>query len=257
MELTRKRPRGVALKGLLATRQGTLLVALVCAVAAAVIIAIAISDYRNSISTSNAQATVLVSKGLIQKGTSGAAIAASGLYTPTRMIGKNISVGAITDAAALQGKVAVSDILPGQQLTLADFAVGTGVATVLASNERALSVPLDSSHGLSGVVQIGDHVDVYAGFNVQGANGGAGPVLRLLLPDVPVLSAPSTGTNGGNVVLGVNANDAAELAYASDNGKIWLVLRPGNAENATQTAATIQSILLGQPPILTGSGRKP
>jgi pilus assembly protein CpaB len=249
VELTRKRPVGGPFKGLLASRQGTLIVALVCAVAAAVIIAVAINSYRNSVNTSVAQSTVLVSNGLIQKGTSGAAIAASGLYTPTRMVEKNVSVGAITDAAALQGKVAVTDVLPGQQLTLADFAIGTGIATQLASNQRALSIPLDSSHGLGGVVQTGDRVDVYVG-----VNAGAGPQIRLLLPDILVLSAPAAG--GGNTVLAVNANDAAELAYAADNGRIWLVLRPGNAQNATQTVATIQSLLLGQPPIPLGTGSK-
>jgi Flp pilus assembly protein CpaB len=104
------------------------------------------------------------------------------------------------------------------------------------------------------VVHTGDRVDVYVGVNVQGANG-AGPEIRLLLPDILVLSAPAAG--GGNVVFAVNANDAAELAYAADNGRIWLVLRPGNAESATQTVATLQSLLVGQPPTLAGPGRKP
>lgn len=259
MELTRRRTAGSGgsgLKGLLATRRGTALVALVCAAIAAAIIVVAINRYRDSVNTSNAQVSVLVANGLIQRGTSGTALAASGLYTPTTMIEKHITPGAISDAAELQGKVAVSDILPGQQLTLADFGPATGFSAQLPSNERAISIPLDSSHGLSGVVQTGDRVDVYAGFNVASA-GATGPQLRLLIPNVLVLSSSAgTGGSGGNVLLAVNDNQAAEVAYASDNGKIWLILRPPNGQNPTQTVATIQSILLGTPPIQTVTGGK-
>lgn len=255
MELTSKRPRGSDLKGLLASRQGTLLVALVCAVAAAVIIALAINGYRNNANSSNAQSSVLVATGLIQKGTSGSAIAAADLYTPTKMIEKNVSQGAITDAAVLTGKVAVTNILPGQQLTLADFSVGSGVASELATNERAVAIPLDAAHGLGSVLQVGDYVDVYVGLNTS-----AGAVMKLLISNVPVISTTNSGgssSSNSNVVLGVNANDSAELAYASDNGRVWLVLRSGGAQNTTQQLATAQSILLGRPPIQLGNASKP
>lgn len=262
MELTRK-PSGANLKGVLGSRQGAVMIALACAGVAAVILVVAINGYRNSVNGSATPATVLVANGLIQKGTSGNAIAAGQLYTPTKFTEKNVSTGAITDAATLRGKVAVSDILPGQQLTLADFGAATGTSAQLAANERAISVPLDSSHGLSGVIQTGDRVDVYAGFNVQTQAGGSGPVMRLLLPDVLVLQASGGGggsVGGGgsnNVVLAVNDNQAAQLAYASDNGKVWLMLRPGNAQNPTQTVATLESILLGRSPVAAGSGGKP
>jgi Flp pilus assembly protein CpaB len=260
VELASKRTRNGSFKALLATRRGTLLVAIACAVAAAAILVFAINRYRQSVNATATQDTVLVANHLIQKGTSGAELAASQLYTPATLTSKNVASGAITDAAVLQGKVAVHDILPGQQLTLADFGPAVGVPDELAANQRAISIPLDSSHGLSGVVTTGDRVDVYAGFNVAGQNGIAGPVLRLLIPNVLVLESSAggtNGTNGGNVVLAVNDNQAANVAYASDNGKIWLVLRPGNAQNPSTTTATMQSILLGQPPISGGAGGKP
>ena len=259
MELARNRTGGGGdLKGLLATRRGTLIVALACAVAAAAILVFAINQYRSSVNSASTQDTVLVANGLIQKGTSGAEITSGQLFTPTKLTSKSVTTGAIADAAVLQGKVAAADILPGQQLTAADFTLGTGVANQLAANQRAISVPLDSSHGLSGVLASGERVDLYVGFNVAGQNGVSGPVLRLLVPNVLVLESNSAGNNnanGGNVVLAVNANQAAAVAYASDNGKIWLLLRPGNAQNPATTTATLQSILLGQPQI--SSGGKP
>jgi pilus assembly protein CpaB len=222
-------------------------VALVTAAVAALIIVVAINRYRHNVNTSNSQTSVLVANGLIQKGSSFASIASAGLYAPSKVIEKRITPGAITDASALAGKVAVTNILPGQQLTAADFAVSSGVATELAANQRAIAIALDSSHGLSGIVQAGDHVDVYAGFTT-----GAGSQVRLLVPDVLVLSSSTSGggigsSSSGNIVLAVDDNQAAQVAYASDNGKIWLTLRPGNAKNPAQTVASLASILASSP----------
>jgi pilus assembly protein CpaB len=242
----------------LATRRGTLAVALVAVVVAGGIIITALNRYRDSVATSNAQQTALVANQLIEKGTSGASLAQQQLYSPAKIMEKKLSPGALTDAGALTGKVAVTNILPGQQLTAADFAATAGATSELAADQRAMSIPLDSSHGLSGVVQSGDHVDIYSGFNAS----SGGSQIRLLISNVLVLqasgAAPSgavAGSSNGNVVLAVNANQAAELAYASDNGKIWLVLRPGNAKNATQTTASLGSILLSKPANGTGGAR--
>lgn len=258
VELARKPTGGGDLRSLLATRRGTLLIAGVCAIVAALVLVFAINRYRQTVTSSNKQDTVLVASGLIQKGTSGTAIATSQLYSPTSIVEKHLSVGAISDAATLRGKVAVTDILPGQQLTAADFAVGSGVANQLASNERAVEVQLDASHGLGGVLRAGDRVDVYGGFNVQqsgtGAAGG-GPLMRLLVPGVLVLQSSGTGGNVGggntNVLLAVNENQAPAVAFAADNGKIWLALRPGNSQNPSAVPTTLGAILAGIPPVAT------
>jgi Flp pilus assembly protein CpaB len=248
MELTQRRVTGRGLKSMLATRQGLTLVAVTSALIAAGILVYAISHYRQGANAGSTQDTVLVASGLIQKGTSGTAIATGNLYRPAQVVSRQVSTGALTDAAALQGKVAVEDILPGQQLTAADFAPGAaGVVGQLAVNQRAIAIPLDAAHGLSGVVQAGDRVDLYTGFNVQ----GAGPTMRLLIPNVRVLQVPAAGATG-NVILAINDNQAAEVAFASGNGTIWLTLRPGNAQNATQTVASLNSILAGSQPIPTG-----
>jgi Flp pilus assembly protein CpaB len=240
---------------LLATRRGTLLVATICALAAAVVIMLALSHYRQGVSAANQQDSVLVAKGLIQKGTSGTAIATGRLYAPTTVQAQHLTAGALTDAATLRGQVATKDILPGQQLTAADFGPAAGAATQLAANERAVEIQLDASHGIGGVVQAGDHVDVYGGFNIQNLTGGgvARPVIKLMASNIPVLQASggASGAGGGNtnVLLELNQNLAPEIAFAADNGKIWLSLRPGNGRNATQQLTTIQTILSGLAPI--------
>jgi Flp pilus assembly protein CpaB len=251
----------------LATRRGTIVVAAVCALVAAGILLLAMNRYRHNVDTSGNQETVLVASGLIQKGTPGDAVASGQLFKPTSVAVKQVSAGAVADTAQLHGKVAVADIYPGQQLTAADFTINGGLATRLAPNQRAMTVPLDSAHGMVGEVHSGDHVDVYAGISFDARNGRGEPALRLLMTNIPVLQA-GTATSGGlggsqnptsqssNVTLNVDAGQAGALAYASDNGKVWLVLRPANATSATQSSAiTAQSLLLGSKPIGAGGSK--
>src|SRR5207244_4276762 len=113
----------------------------------------------------------------------------------------------------------------------------------------------------------GDHVDVYAGVQLEPRNGRAEPALRLLMTNVQVLKSGSSTTGGlgaaqnpsnqySNVTLNVSQNQVGELAYAADNGKVWLVLRPANATASTQTSAiTAQSLLLGSRPVGTGGNK--
>lgn len=259
MELkTPKKPPSPDLRGVLSTRQGTLGVAIIVAVAAGAILLFAITSYRHGVSAANKQSTVLVAKRLIQKGTSGDAIASGQLFAVTRIAQKQVSSGAISDTATLQGKVAAKDILPGQQLTATDFTVGVGIASKLAPNARAMAVALDQAHGLIGVLQTGDHVDVYGGFDVDQGSGRPRPVMRLLIANVQVLQAPTGGggtgsTPTGNVVLDVNDAQAGRIAFASDNGKIWLALRPGNAAATPPTFQDLGSVLLGSTPILSAT----
>jgi Flp pilus assembly protein CpaB len=249
MELTRKRPTVPRFSGLPSSRSGALILALVCALAATGMIVYGISKYRQSIDTSSRQDTVLVATQLIQKGSSGDAIAAQGLFRATPVLEKHLVVGAITNSALIHGRVAAQDILPGQQLTQADFTTSAGVVSELSPVERAMAIPLDSSHGLLPVLHAGDRVDVYAGMSASvsstqtGSGSGSGSAsagLRLLMTNVPVLSVGNGGGGGGgfggaggatqaDVLLKVNAADAGALAFASDNGKIWLVLRGANA----------------------------
>jgi Flp pilus assembly protein CpaB len=252
MELTRKSVRRPLLKGALSTRRGSLLIAALCALAATGILVVALGQYRKHASTPNQQQTVLVATATIQKGTSGDAVATTGMFRLTPVLTNQVSAGALSAANALRGTVAARDILPGEQLTQADFVAGGGVAAELAPNQRAVSIALDSSHGLLDVLQAGDRVDVYGSFTLQ-AHGVSAPVpvIRLLIPAALVLKTPSASGGvgssgaGGNVVVEVSDNLAPNLAFASDNGKIWLVLRPGNAVTPNQEITTIDSLLLG------------
>lgn len=243
MPLTRKRLDGPGLSGLLATRRGALVLALVCALAATGILMFALSKYRHAAAGGAKQDTVLVATAKIEKGTTGDAIASKGLYKVTPILATQVAPGAIENAGALSGEHAASNILPGQQLTSADFVSGgTGIPAQLTPNQRAISLTLDASHGLDGVLEAGDYVDVYGGFNLN-----AVPVIRLLADDATVLKVGTgggtTGAGGGQVLLAVTNTQAATLAYTADYGRVWLVLRPASAVNPRQYLTDLPTIV--------------
>jgi Flp pilus assembly protein CpaB len=249
---------------LVSTRKGTILISAVAAVLAGVMILVYVERYRNTVNAGGTPVTVLVAGQAIAKGTAGSVIAAKGLYTAMTIRQSQLLEGALSDPSSLRGKVATHDIYVGAQLTASDFAAGeTNLASSLTDRERLISIPLDSAHGLTGQLQAGDSVDVYAGFNViplaaDGtplSGGQARPVLRLVMSDIPVVNVGSKGGGLGgsstaNVDLKVDAQQAAELAFASDNGKIWLALRPSaGASAARPSIVTIETLLLGVPPV--------
>jgi pilus assembly protein CpaB len=246
---------------ILSTREGTLAFAVLAALIAAGALLAFIGGYKRSVDAGAEPVTVLVAKEGMPKGSSGDLIAEKGLFQATGLKREQVKEGAITDPASLRGQVAKHDIVRGQQLTTADFAKPTDpVLSKLDADTRAIGVALDAAHGLVGQIQAGDHVDVYAGFNVQ-PEGTARPrpVMRVLMQDVEVLVAPdaeeksSSSDNANelkNLVLRVPEEQSTELAFSSDNGKVWLALRPqAGAETTAPSLTTLDRMITGLPPI--------
>jgi Flp pilus assembly protein CpaB len=254
---------------LVSTRKGTLIAALLIALLAGASILLYLNSYRSSLEAKGALVTVLVAKQTIPKGTSGTVVASKDLYTVTTIRESQLLEGAMSDPATLRDKVATREIFEGAQLTAVDFgAAGDSLAAQLTDKERVVSVPLDGAHGLIDGIEPGNRVDVYAGFNViplgadgRPVNGGqARPMLRRILADVPVVAVGEKGKGSTNVSLGVDDVDAAQLAFASDNGKVWLALRPSAGAKASKPGiVTVETMLLGVPPvqILRSVGGRP
>jgi Flp pilus assembly protein CpaB len=237
---------------LVSTRKGAALVAGGSAVLAAAILMVFLAQYRKSLDGSQSAVTVLVAKSLIEKGSSGTVIAENSIFQTARVKKADLKNGAIADPANMRGKVTIDDIYPGEQLTASDFAPATGgVRDHITGDERGISVPLDNAHGMIGDVQAGDHVDVLYLANADGTTGGTQQrsVLVTMLRDLQVLRAPKAakGSMGGStqsVVLRATDAQAAKIAYASDNGKIWLLLRPKVGAHDSKTAVVDERALL-------------
>ena len=232
------------------TRRGSLLVGAAAAVLAGIILLAYLHQYRNSVNSASAPVSVLVAKNLIQKGTPGDIIGTSSQFQVASVPKGQLQVGALSDPAALSGRVAVTDIYPGQQLTAAYFAFappGT-LQTKISGSDRAIAVQIDAEHGMVGQIGAGDHIDIFVGVNRLGS-GGTQPIIKLLMEDVTVLRAP-LGTGTGLYTLRATGRQAAVLAYASDNGKLWFVLRPASgAKTVNPGFISAQSLLLGLKPV--------
>ena len=251
-----------AARKILSTRQGTLGFAAAAAALAIIVLLVFMQSYRRSLDQRSDPVTVLVAKGGLPKGSSGDAIARKGLFQATGFKREQVKEGAITDPSSLRGLVAAHAIVPGQQLTSSDFTKPTDpVMSKLSNDQRAVTVPLDSAHGMIGQISAGDHVDVFAGFQVQpeGAQRPH-PVTRVLFQDVEVLQAPDVDPKAKsnlaeqnqpqNVVLRVTDSQAVELAFASDNGKVWVALRPqAGATQKRLSLTNLDRMVLGMEPI--------
>jgi pilus assembly protein CpaB len=253
---TKTRPKGPSLRRALSTRRGTLAVAGVAALLAAAVLMVFLSRYRDSVDSAAAPTPVLVATSLIQKGTSGDVLAEKRQFESVTRAAEDVKDGGVADPAVLAGKVATTDIYPGQQITSSSFVASTGtVLPKLADDQRAIAVPVDEAHGLIGQVQTGDHVDVLASYaSTNSATGQGLGVVKTMLQDKLVLRAgakPIEGSDEGNaadksIILRVSDREAVSLAHAADNGKVWVLLRPaGGAEQSRPQAATLGSILPG------------
>jgi Flp pilus assembly protein CpaB len=236
-----------------ATRRGTVVLGLVAAALAALALLAYLRHYRASVDAGAHPMSVLVARSLIQKGTPGDLIGSAQLYTVARLPRDQVKGGALADPKTLAGQAAASDIFPGQQLTADDFTTAGGNALVqgLSAAERAVVVPLDSPNEVGGQLNAGDHVDAYAAFNLENQNGISKPVVRLIQQDLLVLAI---GSSGGNVTLRTNSTQAAELIFASQNAKLWLVLRPTLGRPARPPVVTADD-LLTLPTLQTGGGQ--
>jgi pilus assembly protein CpaB len=238
-------------QNLFTTKRGSVLLGTVAAVLAGIVLLVYLHSYRNSVNSGATPASVLVAKNLIQKGTPGDIIGQSSQFQVASVPKGQLQLGALTDPAALSGRVAVTDIYPGQQLTANYFAYAApdALQTKISGSDRAMSVSIDSEHGMVGQIAAGDHIDIYVGLNRLGL-GGSQPIIKLLMEDITVLRAPIGGGTTAIYTLRASGRQAAVLAYASDNGKLWFVLRPpSGARTVNPGFISAQSLLLGLKPV--------
>ena len=276
MKLTQRRMARPSLGGMLATRQGALILALICAACAAGILVFALGQYKTQVQApAPIQGTVLIATAQIPQGMAGNVIAARGLYKATPVAATQVQAGAVSDASVLAGKVATTNILPGQQLTLADFSGPTGVVGLLTPDQRAVALNISESPGATDILQAGERVDIYASFggkmvlldpNIEvikpaGATaststGSAQPASAAptgttaaststsgSATPAPASSAPATTVTGGSMVLAVTAKQAADLIFAAQNATLYLTLRPNGAVATPAKVTTEQTVI--------------
>ena len=231
-----------------ASRSWAIGLGIAAAVLAGLLLLLYLNSYRNSVAGDNARSSVLVAKSLILEGTSGDVVAAKQNYQVAEIQNKELKVGAVADPAYLNGRVAATDIYPGQQITTADFSTETtnAVDTQITGLQRAISISMDNVHGSLSQLKAGDVIDLYVSL---GASNEGQALVKLFRPAVTVLAVPS-GEDGenSNLVLKISQGDAADFAYAADNTQMYFVIRPNAGARPTRPdQANVNSILNTNP----------
>lgn len=236
-------------KGMLGTPRRTVIAGVVALGLAIILLLVYLNHYRSSVKSANANTPVLRAKVFIPAGTAAETMAKKSLFEVAAIPKDQLKDGAVTDAGAIQGQVALTDIYPGQQLVTTDFGTTATSSSLAGSPDllgsgptagtwRAMSVSLNDTRGIIPQVQTGDHVDVY----VQ-----TGPTVKLLMANVDVLAAPnqsasgtaSTAATSANYILRVPSKLVKTLAASSDS--LLFALRPATGAKPAGTGFVGQS----------------
>jgi pilus assembly protein CpaB len=192
---------------------------------------------------------VLVADQLIPEGTSGDEL--DGLVRTETVPAKTALDGRVTDLAALTGRVATVDLLPGEQLLAGRFARpgdlrDPGTVDVPAGLQE-VSVLLEPQRAVGGRLAAGDSVGVVVSLTMADGTSATHAVLhRVLVTQVqgaptPVDPAaqqdPETASSGTPapsaslmITLAVNAAQAEAVVFGIEHGTLWLSLEPDGAD---------------------------
>jgi Flp pilus assembly protein CpaB len=264
MQTTEKPKRKVDLGKTLSTRNGTLAVSGIAALLAGAVLLVFLNQYRDSTRDDDATVSVVVAKRLIERGSAADTLAAQGVFEQVRVRKDELKQGAIVDPKSLEGTLAAGDVYPGEQITAPDFTtVNPRAIYKLTGYGRAITIPSENVHTNNAELRAGDRVDVLGAFNSTEGQPGTGgkPIIKVMMRNVLVLRAPiggsgAPGSSGGDIVLKARDTDAAKLAYAVDNGQLWLLLRPQTgATNSNIPLVTLESVLSGNNSDPTGGGQ--
>jgi pilus assembly protein CpaB len=137
----------------------------------------------------------------------------------------------------LSVEVGAQEIVQWTDVAAREGAEGRDLAELVASGERAMTIPVDGSLSMGGLLKPGHRVDILGTF-AKSRDSRSEKVTATLLQNVTVLATgdrfvagdASGGRGGGasrfsTVTLSVGLEEAELLSYASKTGTLSLVLR--------------------------------
>jgi pilus assembly protein CpaB len=228
-------------------------IAVILAAFAGLLTIVYVSSYKRHVQHGEQNVTVLVAARDIPAGTTGAEVVEQHYLTSESIARRSRVPGAISKPDQLNNLVVTQQVFRGEQVTTRSFGTQTelGVRAQLRANERAFSLPGDQNQLLAGTLKAGDHVDVVATWNwpEQATHHVAKIILRNLLvltaPEAPSTSSKLTsGDQNFNVQLRVTDTQSQRLLWASENGKLYLELRPPADSSDSSPAVDDASTLL-------------
>jgi pilus assembly protein CpaB len=167
--------------------------------------------------------------------------------------------GTFSDTAALKDRVLTVRIVKGQPILATNLAgadAGRGLAALLPSGMRAISVRVDDVVGVAGFVHPGDSVDVIVTMRPND-NVGVLPISKVVLQNIRVLAVGKQVERNDRekyipatvATLMVDSEQSEKLALAASKGQILLALRSGLDREVVETSGVIAPVLLAVRPV--------
>lgn len=168
----------------------------------------------------------------------------------------SVPTGAFTDVAALEGRVAITSILPGEPVLESRLApVGTkgGLSAVVPQGKRAITVRVNDVIGVAGFALPGNYVDIMVNTENTGANRNSADqmISKIVLERILVLAVAQEANRDETkpkvvnaVTLEVTPEQAERLDLARSVGNLSLVLRNQVDSDPTDTAGITKAKLL-------------
>jgi pilus assembly protein CpaB len=194
----------------------------------------------------------------VPRGLSGADAVTGGYFDRRNIPTEVRPVTAITDLTALSGKQAIAPFSQGQVLVNGMFVSPSQAAVsfshLIQPGDVAISISVDQVHGVAGLPEPGDRVDLIVNINeTESFMLQNVPILAVgsattgQAAQAPTTTATTTSTNSsGLYTFGVRPSDASRIALAQQAGLgIYMVLVPPGNPVVTVPAVNPTTILNG------------
>src|SRR3954468_24826624 len=166
------------------------------ALAAMVLVAAYLTNYKRHVQNGEKHVAVYVASKPIPAGTSAADLVNSNLIHKTTVLERTLVPGFVRDPKKLSGLFVTRPLFTNEQVTLDSFAKANqrGVQGQLAGTDRAIEVSATPQQLLAGTLRDGDHVDIVGSWTIGNNGSNSATVSRTIIRDVSVLKAPESGT---------------------------------------------------------------
>jgi pilus assembly protein CpaB len=199
---------------------------------------------------------VLVVEKPVPEGTPGERLA--GLVKTKTLPATAVAPGTLSSLTPIRGRVATTDLVPGEQLLASRFIDPALLAdpneVKIPKGMQALSIALESQRVLGGELKPGATVGVFVSLAKEDERPAqTSLVLHKVLVSKVQHGSPAqqqegaangTGLPEGSlmVTLAVTAPNAEKIVFGAEHGKIWLSLEPANAAVAGTRVVTERSV---------------
>lgn len=201
-------------------------------------------------------ATVLVVTTVVPKGTSAAGL--QDLVAARKLPVKAIADGAISNLSQITGRVANTQLEPGEQVLATRFSNPTSLNTdhtiQVPKGQQELSVQLEPQRVAGGNLAAGDRVGVFISVGSSADKAQTHMALHQVLVtrvQAPPSSTSSSNTadaqkNGSNTIptgsliitIAVTARQAEQVVFAAEYGHLWMSLEDKDSSNTNTRIVT-------------------